>query len=816
MKKRRYSRSFRAVTVLSASVAGWCALASPAQAADETADADAVQTLDSVVVLGTHRSNVTDLGSSAPIDVISGEQLVATGAATLNEALFQRLPSFNFPQNQGATRGQDPKGASLRGLSPDQTLVLVNGKRRHASAVVSISSGVPYLGAQPVDLGMIPVSAVETVEILRDGASAQYGSDAVAGVINVILKGRDQGGGLSAQIGQYGQGDGFTKTASGWYGLPLPGEGFVTLSFDALNAKPTDVGDPDIRQTYFDGDPREATADRDKRWGGAARNKFNLGVNAEVGLNERWRLYGFGTYGYDSSENNVIPLLANSDWNVRAIYPDGSIPRYRYKYHDFSATLGLRFQDEAIGDFDVSITHGRDRHHEQAFNTVNPTFGLASPTSFDVGELDNEQTDVVLDYVKDLAVGGLPNPLTVSAGLAYRHEKYEISPGDFYSWGDGGQPILDGPRAGRPAPIGAYQASGIQPLDAGRYTRHVEGAYIGLENQLTDKFQWGLAGRYERYSDFGSARTGKLSLRYDFTPRAALRFTVNNAYRAPTLGQIGTSWTTTTNVSGPGGQNLLTRILPVDDPAARALGADSLTPEKSLNYSLGLVLRPSDTSSITLDTYQIEIRDRVTLSSGISGPLAERILAEAGYPQYSWAQFFINATQTRTRGVDAVARQRLTLSDTGQLELSAGYSYHDTEVTKVDRSAFGFELVGRDQIGFLERGYPRDKLVLAALYQPNDTWSLTLRETRYGSYALYSPSGAAFDREFSPQWTTDLDVKYAFNPKFSVSVGASNLFDSRPERLSLNQRMTPVQRYSFLAPSATEGSFYYLRANYEF
>lgn len=200
-------------------------------------------TLDRVVAIGTRRSDATALTSSAPVDVINAEELKQTGATSLNQALFQLLPSFNFPQNNSATRGQDPKGASLRGLSPDQTLVLINGKRRHTSAVVNISGGVPFIGAQPVDLDMIPISAIDHVEVLRDGASAQYGSDAVAGVVNIVLKERDSGGGINTQLGKYAQGDGFSKTTDGWYGIGLPGDGFLTLSFNTLNNKPDDIGD---------------------------------------------------------------------------------------------------------------------------------------------------------------------------------------------------------------------------------------------------------------------------------------------------------------------------------------------------------------------------------------------------------------------------------------------------------------------------------------------------------------------------------------------------------------------------------------------
>ncbi|MEX5583660.1 TonB-dependent receptor domain-containing protein [Pseudomonas lurida] len=754
-------------------------------------------TLDRVVAIGTRRSDATALTSAAPVDVINAEELKQTGATSLNQALFQLLPSFNFPQNQSATRGQNPKGASLRGLAPDQTLVLINGKRRHASAVVNISGGVPFIGAQPVDLDMIPISSIDHVEVLRDGASAQYGSDAVAGVVNIVLKERDSGGQVNTQLGKYAQGDGFSKTTDGWYGLGLPGDGFLTLSFNTLNNKPTDIGDRYVADGHL----------QDPRWGGAGRDKFNLAANAEIGLSDQWRLYSFATFGQDKSVNNTPPLLANNPNNVAGIYPNGTIPKYRYRYEDGALTVGTRYEDETLGRFDLSAIYGRDKHDELAFNTVNPSYGLNSPTQFDVATLVNDQTNIGLDYAKDLEVNWSSHPLTVSAGIAYRHEQYRLEEGDYESYSFGG---INGVQ------VGAVQASGLTPDDAGTYKRDVGGVYVGLEHQLTDKFQVGIAGRTEHYSDFGSATTGKLSARYDFTPQVGLRATVNNSFRAPTLGQIGTSWTTTTNVD-INGNPVLTRMLPADNPAARALGAELLKPEKSTNYSLGLVLRPIENASLTIDAYQISIRDRLLYSGGISGPRAEQILQQAGFGQYTWAQFMTNAANTRTRGVDIVGKYNLDLGQYGALSLSAGYTKARTTIEKVHENPNGFDILTREARGFLEHGYPEDKLVLGATHKIG-AWTIALSQTRYGEYRKYAASeaNAQYDQTFAAQWNTDLDVNYAFTQQLRLSVGANNLFDSKPDDFNTRLRQTPGQQYSYLSPSAPEGAFYYTRLSYDF
>ena len=771
--------------------------ASQAPAEQAAQPAITAPTLGRVVSIGTRRHGITTLNSVTPVDVITVAELKQSGATSLNQALFQLLPSFNFPQNQSATRGQMPKGASLRGLSPDQTLVLVNGKRRHASAVVNISAGVPFIGTQLVDLDMIALSAIDHIEVLRDGASAQYGSDAVAGVINIVLKERDSGGQLSSQVGKYAQGDGFSKSADGWYGLSLPGDGFLNLSASSLTSKPTETG------TSYIADDQWQTP----RWGGADRDRLNLAANAETGLNEQWRLYGFALWTHDESHNNTSPLLATSPNNVPSIYPNGSTPNYRFRYEDAALTLGARFNDERIGRLDISATYGRDRHDEHASNTLNPSYGSASPTRFHVVELVNEQTNLTLDYAHDLSIAGSDNPLTFSAGVAWRNERYRLRPGDASSYSFGGVSGVQ---------IGAVQASGLTPDDAGTYTRQVSGLYLGLENQLTDKLQWGVAARSEHYSDFGSTTTGKLSARYEITPQIGVRATLNSAYRAPTLGQIGTSWTTTTNNDGSG-NGLMTRILPVDHPAAQALGAEKLKPEQSTNYSVGLVLRPTEQASLTLDAYRIDIRDRILFSGGIAGPEAERILAEAGFGQYRWAQFMTNAADTRSRGIDLVGSYALDLQEHGELTLSAGYTRVRTQLDKVHANPNGFEVVTRESRGYLEHGYPDDKLIVGAVHV-RGPWTISLSATRFGEYRKYAvqASNAQYDQTFSAQWIADLDIGYAATRHLKVSLGANNLFDSHPDTFDQRHLQARAQRYSHLSPAAPEGAFYYTRLTYDF
>ncbi|WP_116809791.1 TonB-dependent receptor plug domain-containing protein [Steroidobacter cummioxidans] len=800
--RTRYSLKHRG-SLLGAAVAGvLSSVAVTAQAQDN---------LETVVVLGTYSSDTTALTSTAPIDVLKGEELQKSGATTLNQALWQLVPSFNFPQNQPTTRGQNPKGASLRGLSTDQTLVLINGKRRHASSIVQISSGLG-LGAQPVDLDAIPFSAIERIEVLRDGASAQYGSDAIAGVINIVLK-SSTATDFNVQVGQFSQGDGLRRSVGSSTGFELPGDGFLTASVDVIDYDPTDNSRPDLAAHYFDGDPREATVNRQHKVGSPERTRINVALNGEADVSENVRAYGFATYGNSDSRNNVIGVLyPRSDWTVRAIYPDGSHPWYKYRNEDISGTFGARFGNDSLGHFDLSAGYGRDDHDEHIYDSINPSFGLDSPTSFLVASLKNEQTNVALDYRREFAVSAFHGPLTLSSGIAYRHEEYTLGAGDYESYADGGVPILDGPNAGRRANTGAFQGQGMRPLDAGTFTRDVRSAYVGFEAQFTSKLKLGITGRAEDYSDFGSATNAKLSGRYEITPAIALRATIGTGYRAPSLGQIGTSWTTSTGtVLAADGTPALTRILPVNDPVAQALGARRLTPEESTDINVGFVIRPNSSFSITADAYQIEVDDRITLSERLSGATVQSVLNAAGYWNYAAAQFFTNAADTRTRGFDVASRYFAELAG-GKLELSASYAKYKTEVTDVEASPFGFDVFGRSQRIFMERGNPESRLLLGARYSLG-AWSVFLAESRFGTYISPHATTPSLDQTYSALWKTDIDISYRPNQKFSINVGLENALDERPDRV-----IDPAARvqYGNSVAVAPEGAFWYSRLAYSF
>lgn len=796
------------------------ALIIPVQA-QETASPGAAAALETalgdVVIIGSRRSNVTQLDTTAPVDVFSNRQLAETGAANLNQALQELAPSFQYNQTAGSDGVATIRPASLRGLSPSQTLVLINGKRAHLSAFVNNKSGLGR-GAQAFDLAKIPLSAIDRVEVLRDGAAAQYGSDAIAGVINIVLRGQDAGGGATLQAGQYSEGDGFSRSASGWTGYALPGDGFLTLSAEAIDTSRTSLREgADARAFYFANDPRETSGAAQRVWQvcAPALREYNGVLNAEWRLSSALKAYVFGNAGHRLGESQGLFRRPNDNGTIRSIFPNGFLPLLDTTSSDGALNTGLRYGDEKNGVFDLSINHGRNKISYDIPDSINASLGAASPRSFYAGGMTNTQSNLTLDYVRNLEVGFSTGPLVLSAGSAYRQEKFSIQAGDHASWIAGPVPILDGPSAGARAPAGAQGFPGYRPDDAATLKRDVRGLYAGVENQLSEKFQWGATVRAEDYSDFGNTWTGKLSARYDFTPEAAWRATVSSGYRAPSLGQAGLSATQTTFRNG---EPFDVRNFPVDHPAARALGASALKPEKSTNYSTGVVLRPGRNSSLTIDAYQINIRDRITLSETLSGTLVERILRNAGFTGVSGASFFINGLDTRTRGVDVVGKQRVALGASGNLDLGLGYNYGVTDITSVKDSSgqlagSGLALVGRTTRGNIETYSPRAVLRLNARYAVND-WIVGYTESRYGSFTVVdSGNNPALDQLFSAQWVGDLTLGYKLTAKTSLTLGANNVFDSYPDKTRAELRASGG-RYvypSSQAPVAAFGRFLYLR-----
>ncbi len=804
-------------------------LAVPVFAADDTQPTAKNDRLDTVVVLGTRRSDLTALQSAAPVDVLSGEQLQQTGATDLSGALTALSPSFNFPQSpQGAFGGSIAQGASLRGLASDQVLVLVNGKRRHSSANITRQSLVNGRGAAAVDLSLIPLSAIQRVEILRDGAAAQYGSDAIAGVINIVLKENDDGGNLGYRFGGYDKGDGLQRKLSGWKGFTLPNDGFLTLSFDAGSQDPASDTNPDNR-IFYPGDtsintPREQNNRyRTWRWGaGNVSDQYNFVANSEVGIGESLTAYGFATYSHKNTDaegffDPPTTLRNNYGSNALARYPDGRLPITRYGLEDYAVTGGLRWENERLGKFDLALNHGNNTLKSTDRNAINPSYGTNSPSKIYTGERENDQTNLTLDWVRDFPTDLLFKPLTLSAGLAWRKENYQLSAGEAAGWQNGPLFNTADPITGRRIP-GYY--SGITQVDAASLDRKVLGAYIDVEGQVTEKFQAGVAVRTEHYSDFGDTTNGKLSLRYDFTPQIAARATASTGYRAPSLVQSGMSSFSVQVVEQPPGSGnfveVQQRTLRANSPEAQALGGKALKPEESTNYSLGLVWRPLENASVTVDAYRINIDNRITLSDQLPASVVTPIFAGTPYANIQSAAFYTNVADTRTDGIELTGNYQWDLQQWGRLNLSSGFAKTDTTITGLRDvgNIKGSQIVGRNTQGLIEEGTPDTKLTLSAnwLYE---NWGLTVAQRRYGEWKSLNATNPSLDQTYSPQWVTDLDLSYTFHKGVKVSVGAINLFDTYPDK-SDGAQLYGVPKYSITSPEGAQGAFYYTSVSYDF
>ncbi|TLX23142.1 TonB-dependent receptor [Thermomonas fusca] len=778
-------------------------LAATPALAQQQADKDA-RTLDTLIVTGTRVADRTVAESQSPIDILTPETLEATGTTELATALARALPSLNFPRPGMADGTSGVRPAQLRGLSPDQVLILVNGKRRHISALVNVN-GTIGRGSSAVDLNTIPVAAIERVEVLRDGASAQYGSDAIGGVVNIVLKGSGEGGSIALGGGQYSEGDGKQWQLSGDAGLDLGG-GAGTIHVAAQ------TGHQDMTNRAG---PYQGSAPNTGNFPGVGQTAFKLGDpdvdHAALSLNANLNIGENNLYvSAMSSKRDITSFAFYRSKNhsgqgalLAQVYPDGYVPEINQDARDRSVVVGLKGVSAGGWNWDFSYNLGDSRLDFRTQNTINYALGTASPRSFYDGALQYTQQVVNADFSKAVNIG-LEYPATLSLGAEHREETWEQSAGEASSYfGSGAQGF-----------------GGFTPRNAGNYERHNYALYAGLEGDFTEKFSAGLAGRYEDYSDFGDQFSGKLSARYAFTEKAALRGTVATGFRAPSLAQQHYQAVTTNITSGVAYE---TGTFPAAGAAAQALGAEPLQAETSLSYSLGLVLQPVERLYLTIDAYRIEIDDRIVLSSNLNianNAAAQALLAGLGITNVTSARYFNNAIDTRTRGVDVVGSWNVPL-DASNLNLTASYNYNKTEVTRIAPnpaalSALGanLERMGRDERGRIEEGSPRDKFALTAGWNLQ-RWDFNAGATRYGEVTARHASNPAQDQTYGGKWTLDLSVNFRPNQHWVATLGADNALDEYPEENVYANSTFGMFPYSLYSPFGFNGRYVYGRVSYK-
>ena len=777
----------------------------------------AATSLQAVAITGARGGERTVVDAPVPIDVLVTADLKSTGRVETAQMIQMLAPSFNFPRATIADGTDHVRPATLRGLGPDQMLVLINGKRRHTSALVNVN-GTIGRGSTGVDLNAIPASMVERIEVLRDGAAAQYGSDAIAGVLNIILKSTTPGE-VSLSGGQTSEGDGTLALLAADAGLPFGPAGFVHVGGEYRDREGTNRTRPDPRLQYFAGDPRNDQPAPLNHWQGDSETSDAVGfLNAayDVGGAE---LYGFAGLGRREGEAAGFFRRPNDVRTVRAIHPDGFLPLIQSEIWDGSATGGLR--GETLGTrWDASLAYGRNSFRFDVANSNNVTLGAASPTEFYVGTLGFDQLTANLDLARQFRPAD--RPLRLAAGAEFRRDGYWIEEGEPDSYRDGGVRILDGPSVGALGAVGAQVFPGFRPSDATDRSRESYAGYADLELDLSSQLLLGFAGRYEDYTDFGSTTTGKVTARWAPVRRVALRGSFNSGFRAPSLGQSYFSSTATNFIAGV---PFDVRTFPVSSPEAQVLGAEPLRPETSTNYSLGLVLEPLRALAVTVDFYQIEIEDRIVFSENFTGADIQRLFEEAGLRGVSGGRFFTNAIDTRTRGVDVVVNGGVSAGG-GLLRATAAYNRNRNRVTRVRPTPSqlgnrGEVLFGRVERARIEEGQPQDNLVLSGTF---DRGPLTLvgRTQRFGEVTSRQPVGnAGLDQTFAAKWITDLSVGYRVLRRVTLTLGADNVFDVYPDENDDPGNVTTnvagnanfgIFPYNGISPFGFNGRFVYLRA----
>ncbi len=805
------------------------------------------ENIEVISVTGTRRSLRSIAQSTVPVDIISNDDMASTGQLEISQVLANQVPSFNYPSATLSDGTDHARPAVLRGLAPDHTLVLINGKRRHSGALLNLG-GTVGRGSTAVDLNMIPTSAIKRVEVLRDGAAAQYGSDAIAGVINIVLKDATEGGSVSVTYGQYDSqmagvpqlnstyadengnlafnlgddrkvNDGSTRTISANSGFSLADSGFLNVSIEYRDNDSTQRSGFDPREQYSrldDGslDPREFTIDRyNHRFGKAQLEDYALFYNMGYDLENGFNVYSFGSYSEREGNSGGFYRRAKDSRNVLQLYPNGFLPQITTDVEDYSLALGLQ-GDSGDWTWDISTNYGRNNFGLGVVNSLNTSLGINSQTEFDNGAMIYDQflvnfdANTVIDF-------GLPDDVFFTLGAEYRHESYKIEQGEEASYitalDSNGNPIAAG---------GAQVLPGFGPQSATNESRHNVAVFAEFDTYLTDKWNVVLASRYEDYSDFGNTFTSKLATRYSINDHLSLRGAASTGFRAPSLAQSSYRQISTVLENN---QPFEIGLFPSSTPAAQALGAKQLDAEDSVNVTAGFVYTQGG-FSLTVDAYRIDIDDRIVLSENLSGNAVQQILANAGELNTESVRYFTNAINSRTQGVDIVATYALDLNTFGDVRLNAAANINDTEITHVDANPSELNSLGDDyvvfarrEIGRFEQGTPDNKLNLSAVWSFNQ-WQTTLRATRYGEVADISTIREG-DEYLDAKWITDLEIAYRPNDAWKFAVGANNLFDQYPQATVDNigySDFGQIFPYTPYSPYSLDGRFLYGNITYNF
>lgn len=827
--------------------------------------------IEEIVTTGTRKGGQSPTQSLSPIDLLSGEALDNQATFDLTDGLTKIAPSINTQRFPIADGTSFIRPVTLRNLSPDHTLVLVDGTRRHRSPLVNLQFaplGTVNQGAQAVDYAALPAAAVKRIEVLRDGASAQYGSDAIAGVVNVILKDADEGISLSAQTGEYYEGDGTRTSVDANAGFSLGGNGFVNATIEHSSSDTTSRGVPHIAcgpVAAFAGEDVVPLDGLCQRWGDPDVETLKVLVNSAFNVSDSVELFGHASY----SDNETISdffyrtpvldpaamiggrdtLIVDTDGDfvpdpapqslvddinaasldpadyltadagspsgfvllnpIHSMFPGGYNPDFGANITDLAFVAGVRGETAGGLNWDVTARWAEAEVEYVLSNSINPSLGRLSPTSFRPGMLTQEETSVQADFVKMYDIDNLASPLNFAFGVEIRDETYDVGAGDQASI-ESGPAFIFG--------VGSDGFQGFPTASAGSFSSESVAGYVDVETDFTDRLAAGAAIRYEDYDEFGSTFDWKLSGRLQVTDEFALRATVNTGFRAPTPGQLNTlNVTTSADAQG----NLIpSGTYPVGHPVAVTLGSRPLSPEESTSFTFGIIFEPFDNTSITADFYDIEIEDRLALL-GPNTITAEDVpaLTAAGVENAdllvgSLASFFANAFDSDVSGIDVAVTSDFDLGP-GVLTVDLRHNYNEQEVSNVVPNT-----INASRVFDLENQVPEQRTTLSAIFQTGEMFSGYVRLNRYGSWestgGLFSPGDASDVSSYGSEVLVDIEATFRFADRFSITAGGENIFDTDPDaEQDFVLQILGVDK-SLTSPFGFNGGFWYVRATADF
>ncbi|NRA79066.1 MAG: TonB-dependent receptor [Pseudoalteromonas sp.] len=830
-------------------------------------DQSAEQNIEKIAVVGSRVAGRSVEDLPVPVDILSAEALENTGQTEVGRMLQAIAPSFNFSSSSISDGTDALRPATLRGLGPDQTLVLINGKRRHQASLIHINTSVGR-GTAGTDMNAIPAAAIKRIEVLRDGAAAQYGSDAIAGVINIVLKDAEEGGKAAINYGEYSEGDGETVTVDFNKGFALGDEGYLNTTINYRDRAPTNraglhgscqfYGCTELDDgTLLAGDPRELTAPRDTfRIGDADSQQFALTVNTGYEL-AGGELYGFITYSNRENESaaffrhnanaNGNPVLQDGD----AAIPMGFLPKINTVIDDVSYNFGYKKSFDNDSSIDLSYTYGENSIDYTTSDTINGSYanylrydqGLTAdeiratiPRSAYAYGLELSLQTLNLDYTKDydnfsLALGAelRTDEFRILEGSEYAYRDYDTVDGmSIYSGLNGGVGSVD-------AASGTQGFGGSDPASSVDESRDVISFYMDAETYVIDDVIISGAVRYDNYKGFGDTVNFKLAGNWSVTEDVSLRGALSTGFRAPSMQQLYFNNVSTQFVVGDDGSLVAEQVgtFRNDSTLAQSIGIPKLKEEKSQNRSLGIVYNVTDNINLTIDYYSIDIDDRIVISNRLGKGLSDTLDAALESSGAGAGQFFLNGADTETEGVDLVATWN-TEGLGGTLDFTFAANFTKTDVVDLfTPSGSGLETIPVEDVfsaqetSIIEEWQPEDRINLSALYRLED-WTVNLSLNRYGEYTVEDGGRQTYGAEI----LTDVKVNYFFNENLSFNIGANNLFDVYPDKNTIGNSRSGtivdasgntivsspgVFTYSRRsAPFGFNGAYYYVGAEYKF